>query len=291
MARLAVLPGECRRRHRPRPHPARRRHGPARVPRHARGDHGGRRPRRRDRGGPELRRLRECRRDLYPRALRGGIGHQGTDRRGHRRRPPAGAALPGVPRRGERLDGTPPARPANARRLLHGDGWTRSGLLGARRRQDRDGARRVRLPSPFGARAPHRGGLPQERIRVLGEGMGRHLRREATAALLLAGRPRHSGNVDRAQAQRAITRQRRMQPVHVQLRVALGLREGAAFHHPRPDPARLRRGTPGEGHRRQARGSRARGGRRRQVRDRPYGNAHPEHLPGHLQPAAHPVPR
>lgn len=30
-----------------------------------------------------------------------------------------------------------------------------------------------------------------------------------------------------------------------------------------PDPARLRRGAPGEGHRRQARGSRARGGRRR----------------------------
>lgn len=121
--------------------------------------------------------------------------------------------------------------------------------------------------------------------------MGRHLRREAAAALLLAGRPRHSGDVDRAQAQRAVARQRRMQPVHVQLRVALGLREGAAFHHPRPDPARLRRGAPGEGHRRQARGSRARGGRRRQVRDRPYGNAHPEHLPGHLQPAAHPVSR
>lgn len=52
----------------------------------------------------------------------------------------------------------------------------RGRLLGARRRQDRDGARRVRLPSPFGARAPHRGGLPQERLRVVGEGVGRHLR-------------------------------------------------------------------------------------------------------------------
>lgn len=50
MARLAVLPGERRRRHRSRPHPTRRRHGPSRVPGHARGDHGGRRPRRRGRG-------------------------------------------------------------------------------------------------------------------------------------------------------------------------------------------------------------------------------------------------
>lgn len=176
MARLAVLPGERRRRHRPRPHSARWRHGPSRVPGHARGDHGGRRPRRRGCAGPELRRLRERRRDLHPRALRSGLGHQVADRRVHRRRPPVGAALPGVPRRGERIDGAPPARPADARRLLHGDGWARGRLLGARRRQDRDGARRVRLPAPFGPRTAHRGGLPQERLRVVGEGMGRHLR-------------------------------------------------------------------------------------------------------------------
>lgn len=54
----------------------------------------------------------------------------------------------------------PPARPADARRLLHGDSWARGGLLGARRRQDRDGTRRVRLPAPLGARAAHRGDLP-----------------------------------------------------------------------------------------------------------------------------------